>query len=170
MFIWTNIPAPCLQGFTVVGQFQQLIVFVLNVCYPLVSQDYKKKVEKRIRKKHLQRPVRWSPGRCRLPGWCAGTTAAACSPWSSQSSRSTPPGSGSPDAKERTLVTLQLKHRAACGSGGRAGWLLTRRLLVWSPAPPSGVSRCPWARRFTLTAPDELAVALRGWLRRWCVN
>ena len=32
------------------------------------------------------------------------------------------------------------------------------------------VSRCPWARHLTLTAPDELAVAVCGWLRRRCVN
>ena len=30
--------------------------------------------------------------------------------------------------------------------------------------------RCPWASHLTLIAPDELAVALRGWLRHWCVN
>ena len=29
---------------------------------------------------------------------------------------------------------------------------------------------CPWGRHLTLTAPDELAVALHGWLCRWCVN
>ena len=34
-------------------------------------------------------------------------------------------------------------------SGGRAGWLVT-----WA-------SKCPWARHLTLTAPDELAVAMR---------
>ena len=30
--------------------------------------------------------------------------------------------------------------------------------------------RCPWARQFTLTARDELAVTLHGWLRRRCVH
>ena len=34
----------------------------------------------------------------------------------------------------------------------------------------SGVWRCPWARRLTLTAPEELTVALRGWLCHHCVN
>ena len=48
-------------------------------------------------------------------------------------------------------------------SGGRVGWLVTAMLLV-------RVSRCPWARHLTITAPDELAVALHCWLRRWCVN
>ena len=43
------------------------------------------------------------------------------------------------------------------------------RLWVRSPAPPS-VDFCPWAGQLTLTAPDELAVALRGRLRRLHFN
>ena len=42
---------------------------------------------------------------------------------------------------------------AACGSGGRACWLVTGRLLL------------PY-----LIAPDELSVALNGLLRCHCVN
>jgi hypothetical protein len=40
----------------------------------------------------------------------------------------------------------------------------TERLL----APPSWVLMCPWARHLTLTAPDELGVALHAWLNRRC--
>ena len=48
-------------------------------------------------------------------------------------------------------------------------------MLVVSPlTPPGWVLRCPWARRLTLTATDQLAVALYGWLRpKWvnvCIN
>ena len=43
-------------------------------------------------------------------------------------------------------------------------------LLIRSLSLPSWVSRCPWARTLTLTAPDELAVVLHACLRRRCVN
>ena len=41
---------------------------------------------------------------------------------------------------------------------------------VRSPASHSWVTRCPWARHLTLTAPKELALALHGWYHRRCVN
>ena len=43
-------------------------------------------------------------------------------------------------------------HGGGIRSGGRAGWLVTARLLV-------RVSWRPWARHLTLISPDELAVA-----------
>ena len=57
--------------------------------------------------------------------------------------------------------------RESISSGGRVGWLVE---WVGSIPAPVRVSRCHWARRLTRTAPDELAVTLRGWHCRRCVN
>ena len=65
--------------------------------------------------------------------------------------------------EDRAVKTwVQQKHKqrhkqymGGSSSGGRAGWLITARLLV-------PVLMCPWARHLILTAPDELAVALHG--------
>ena len=61
----------------------------------------------------------------------------------------------------RLRLTLKLFSGPAFGSGGTAGLLVTRR-LVGSLASPSWEWRCPWGRHLPLTAPHELAVALRG--------
>ena len=50
--------------------------------------------------------------------------------------------------------------------GRQSGLSDNRRVAGFIPRQP--VSRCPWARLLTLTAPDELAVALHGWhLQQW---
>ena len=72
-------------------------------------------------------------------------------------------------AKQLQLHILsQISCRGASSSGARAGWLVTARLI-----DDPRLLECrgvPWARHLTLTASDELAVALHGWVSRRCVN
>ena len=51
------------------------------------------------------------------------------------------------------VLTFWKKTLGGIATGGNASW----------------VSRRPWARRLTLTCPDELAVVFHGWHRQ-CVN
>ena len=44
----------------------------------------------------------------------------------------------------------------------QSGLAVNRRVASSIPALPIWVSRCAWARHLTLTAPDQLAVALHG--------
>ena len=72
------------------------------------------------------------------------------------------PGASETNTTEEKYVEF-LGARAAWGSGGRAGWRVTG-MLVRSPIVEVSL------RHLTPTAPDELAVALHGRLRRRCVN
>ena len=64
-------------------------------------------------------------------------------------------------------VTSSHCIRAAWGLGGRAGWLVTGRLLVrW-------VSRCPWTRNLTLTSwlsPCMVDSAVGVWMCAWMLD
>ena len=52
---------------------------------------------------------------------------------------------------------MRVRVRGGSSSGGRAGWLVTARLLVRSLCVEVSLSKVQ-----TLTAPDELAVAMHG--------
>ena len=67
-------------------------------------------------------------------------------------------------AKSTQWSIVQIEPATFCTAAWVGSNLISRAVCG------SGVWRCPWARRLTLTAPEELTVALRGWLCHHCVN
>lgn len=81
---------------------------------------------------------------------------------------------------ENSLDTEKLKSPVGgrLGSGGRAGCLLSRGSVVWSPARPGSMSECPSGKIVNLTLPLMVSQTVYGcmcgcdvwkWEERWSI-
>ena len=70
----------------------------------------------------------------------------------------------------RSSVNTRISYLGGRSSGSRAGWLVTRRLLVWSLVPSSSSVKSTWARRLTLTcwlSPCVVYSAVNVWIHSY---
>ena len=141
-----------------------------------------------------QRPPSPAPGLCSWRSWAP--PAGPPAPWRGAPRPARRPSSGPPSAprpelhlvgrssptwereeRARLKNSPNLKHEPAsiclereCDwrtFNGGGMWLRWERLLVWSLAPPSGLSKCPWARHNANCSGCVVVSALGVWMCTW---